>query len=165
MLNLFLHRIQLLCVMLVTGSFSCFVHAGATNAPLQAMISFSEQVVLTGSPPCFLVGTIEGTGVIPTLGNESVALTSTDCINPLPPTFTSNAFSSSHVVLNTSRGALLATYSGILSSKGVITGTFVIYGGSGDFANASGSGTLFGFETIDPTGGTGQIKLKGTLSY
>ena len=163
--NLFLHRIQLLCVMLVTGSFSPLVSAGATHAPFHATISFSEEIVPTDSAPCFLVGTIEGTGVIPTLRHDSVALTSTDCINPLPPTFTSYAFSSSNVVLTTSKGALWATYSGILSSNGVITGTFVIYGGSDDFANASGSGTLLGFETIDPTGGTGQIKLKGTLSY
>lgn len=167
MRHLLLHRIQLLCVMLVTGSFAPLVSAGATEAPFQATISFSEAVVLTGSAPCFLVGTIEGTGVIPTLlGHDSVSLTSTDCINPLPPTFTSYAFSSSHVVLTTSKGALWATYAGILSSNGVISGTYVIYGGSDDFANASGSGILFGFETIDPTiGGTGQIKLKGRLSY
>jgi hypothetical protein len=162
-----LHRIQLICVALAAGLFAPLVSAAPTDAPFQATISFSEQVATTGSlTPCFLVGTISGRGVATMLG--PVTLASTDCINPLAPTFTSYAFSSSQVVLTALTGdQVWATYGGILSSKGVIIGTYVIYGGTGRFANASGSGILQGFETIDlATGaGTGQIHLKGTLSY
>ncbi|TMH01841.1 MAG: hypothetical protein E6H67_16260 [Betaproteobacteria bacterium] len=166
MRHLSLHRFQLLCVALVIGLFAPMISASPTNAPFHATILFSEQVAPIGSPPCFLVGTISGTGVATSLG--AVMLASTDCINPLPPTFTSYAFSSSHVVLTAVNGdQVWATYYGFLSPEGVITGAYVIYGGTGRNANATGSGTLQGFETIDPaTGaGTGQIQLTGTLSH
>jgi hypothetical protein len=72
------------------------------------------------------------------------------------------------VVLTTMNGdEVLATCTGILSSDGVITSTYVIHGGTGRTVNATGSGTVNGFEAIDlATGaGTGQIRLVGTLSY
>jgi hypothetical protein len=60
----------------------------AAPASFQATISFSEHVGPTGSTtPCFLIGTISGTGSASKLGN--VKLASTDCINPLPPDFKS----------------------------------------------------------------------------
>ena len=99
----------------------------------------------------------------------AVTLASTDCINPLTPTFTSFVFSSTGgVVLTTMNGDMvLATYSGILSSDGAITGTYVIHGGTGRAANAAGSGTLQGFEAIDLASGAGigRIRLEGTLSF
>ena len=166
MRHLLLHRFPLLCFALVAGLFAPVISASPSNAPFQATILFSEQVAPGGSLPCYLVGTISGTGVATTLG--AVTLASTDCVNPLPPTYTSYVFSSSHVVLTATNGdQVWATYYGVLSSQGVITGTYVIYGGTGRNANATGSGTLQGFETIDPaTGaGTGQIHLAGTLSH
>jgi hypothetical protein len=161
-----LHRFQIVCVALAAGLFAPLVSADPTDSPFQATIAFSEQVASTGAlTPCLLVGTISGRGVATMLG--PITLTSTDCINPLAPTFTSYAFSSSQVVLTASTGdQVWATYGGVLSSEGVIIGTYVIYGGTGRFANASGSGILQGFEAIDlATGaGTGQIRLKGTFS-
>jgi hypothetical protein len=165
MRHLSLHRFRLFCVALVIGLFAPMISASPTNAPFQATILFSEQVAI-GSLPCFLVGTISGRGVATSLG--AVTLASTDCINPLPPLFTSYAFSSSHVVLTAVNGdQVWATYYGFLSPDGVITGAYVIYGGTGRNANATGSGTLQGFETIDPAtfAGTGQIHLAGTLSH
>ena len=138
-------------------------------APLsfQATIDFSEQVVPTGTQtPCFLMGTINGTGTTNRIGPISVA--STDCINPLPPFFTSFGFASHNVVLTTANGdQLYATYAGILSAEGRITGSYVIFGGTGRFARAAGAGILSGFEAIDlKTGaGNGQITLKGVLAY
>jgi hypothetical protein len=113
-----------------------------------------------------LAVTIFGSGTASKVGTVSV--TSTDCINPLPPAYTSFAFASSHVVLATAHGdQIWATYAGILSAEGVITGTYFVYGGTGRFAKAVGGGTLNGFEEIVPaTGaGSGQIQLQGFLSY
>ena len=62
---------------------------------------------------------------------------------------------------------LWATYAGILSAEGRITGSYVIYGGTGRFAHAVGTGVLGGFEAIDLTtgAGNGQITLRGVLAY
>jgi hypothetical protein len=133
-------------------------------APLsfQATITFSEQVSITGGVPCFGTGTIEGTGTATRVG--AITLTSTDCINPLPPAFTSFGFASHNVVLTASSGdQLYATYAGILSAEGRITGSYVIYGGTGRYAHAAGAGVLSGFEGFDT--GTGQITLRGVLAY
>jgi len=138
-------------------------------APLsfQATINFTEQVIPTETGiPCFATGTINGVGAATKVG--AITVTSTDCINPLPPTYTSFGFSSQNVVLTTSSGdQLYATYMGILSAEGRITGSYVIYGGTGRFAHAVGNGVLSGFEAIDQTAGTGtgQITLRGVLAY
>jgi len=163
-----IHRFQPLCVALAAGLFTSSVSASPTDAAFAATIHISEQVAPANPPiPCFLIGTISGTGVATKLG--AVTLESTDCINPLTPAFTSFVFSSmGGVVLTTLNGdEVLATYSGFLSSNGAITGTFVIHGGSGRTANATGSGILKGFEAIDLATGTGsgQIRLEGTISY
>ena len=93
-------------------------------APLsfQATINFSEQVIPTDTgTPCFAMGTITGSGSATKLGG--ITVTSTDCINPLPPAFTSFGFASHNVVLTASNGDhLWATYAGILSAEGRITG-------------------------------------------
>ena len=164
MRQLSLHRSWLSCFALIAAVFAPL--SSAAPASFQATIFFSEVVVPTGSTaPCVLVGTISGTGVASKVG--AVHLASTDCINPLPPTGTSFAFSSSQVVLTTSRGdQIWATYTGVLSAEGIITGAYVVYGGTGHFANATGLGSIQGSETIDfATGmGSGQIRLQGTLS-
>jgi hypothetical protein len=141
--------------------------AAAAPFSFQATINFSEQVVPSQTAtPCFLIGTIAGTGNATKIGSVTVA--STDCINPLPPLFTSFAFSSHQVVLKGSNGdQLWATYAGMLSAEGTITGSYVIYGGTGRFAHAVGAGILSGFELIDLTtgAGNGQIALHGVLAY
>jgi len=74
-------------------------------------------------------------------------------------------------VLTASNGDhLWATYVGILSAEGRITGSYVmyvIYGGTGRFAHAVGTGVLGGFEAIDLTtgAGNGQITLRGVLAH
>ena len=157
------HMFRLACILLLAAAFSPWTVA-ASNVPFQATIDFSEGVV-PGSELCYLGGNIVGTGVASRLGSFTV--TSTDCINPLPPTYTSFGFSSSSVVLATRKGSLFATYMGILSADGAIAGTYLIHGGTDAYANTSGSGILQGFEAFDPaTGaGRGQITLKGTVSH
>jgi hypothetical protein len=160
-------RFQIFCLALVTGLFAPAISAAPSHDPFKATIFFSEQVAPTGSTaPCLLIGTISGTGAASKVG--AVRLASTDCINALLPTFTSFAFSSSEVVLTAANGdQIWATYSGFLSVDGIIAGAYVVYGGTGRFANATGAGTVSGFETIDMTtgAGNGQIQLQGTLSY
>jgi len=140
-----------------------------TAAPLsfQATINFSEQVVPNDPGiPCFATGTINGTGTTNRIGPITVA--STDCINPLPPLFNSFGFASHNVALTASNGdQLFATYAGILSAEGRINGSYIIYGGTGRFAHATGAGVLSGFEAIDFTTGTGtgQITLRGVLAH
>jgi len=163
-----IHRCPHLCVALAAGLLTSSAGAGPTDAAFAATIHISEQVAPANQPiPCFLIGTISGNGVATKLG--AVTLESTDCINPLTPEFTSFVFSSmGGVVLTTMNGdEVMATYTGVLSSNGVINGTFVIHGGTGRTANATGSGILRGFEAIDLATGTGggQIRLEGTISY
>ena len=118
-----------------------------------------------GTELCFIMGAISGT-VATKVG--AVNLASTDCINPLPRSYTSFAFSSHQVVLTVSNtDQICSTYYGVLSADGAITGNYTVYGGTGRLANATGGGTLQGSETIDlATGaGVGQIQLHGSLSY
>jgi hypothetical protein len=111
------------------------------------------------------IGTISGRGTADRLG--AVDLASRDCIVPLAPTL--YLFTSRQVVLTLAHGdEIWAAYGGTLSAEsGAITGTYLIYGGTGRFANATGAGTLRGFETLDlATGaGTGRIELRGTLAH
>jgi hypothetical protein len=135
-----------------------------TTVPLRATIGFTEQV---GAPSfgCALTGTIDGFGTAGKLG--ALHLTSTDCINPLSAT--QFVFVSDEVVLDFGNGdQIFAAYGGTLSANtGAIHGSYFIYGGSGRFENARGIGTIEGFEGLDfETGkGSGQVQLKGTLTY
>lgn len=159
------HRLSIAFFAIAASFAACTAHA-APHA-FHATIGFTEQVMpAQTAAPCFLVGTIAGSGIAGGLG--SVTLASTDCINPLPPAFMSFAFASHHVVLTASDGSqLFATYGGILSSDGSITGSYVIYGGTGRYAHAAGAGVIRGAEYIDlDTGaGAGQITLSGVLAY
>jgi hypothetical protein len=68
-------------------------------------------------------------------------------------------FTSGIATLSSARGDLFITYSGT-DTGGVVDGTFVVTGGTGDFAGASGGGTLSGPVS---TAGTGTIDLDGRL--
>lgn len=155
-----------------TGSIallaSLFFGAGSASAsvvPLRATIVISEQVTASTQAGCLLTGAITGNGSTTNLG--AIQLASTDCINPLSTT--TFLFVSDAVVLTVDGGdQLWAAYGGTLSANnGAIKGTYVIIGGTGRFAHATGLGTIDGAEQIDfATGqGVGQIQLKGTLLF
>jgi hypothetical protein len=135
-----------------------------TTVPIRSTIGFADQV---GAPSfgCTLTGTINGYGTAGKLG--ALLLTSTVCINPLSAT--QFVFVSDEVVLDFGNGdQIFAAYGGTLSpNTGAIRGSYFIYGGSGRFENAHGIGTIEGFEGLDfKTGeGSGQVQLKGTLTY
>jgi hypothetical protein len=161
-----LHRFQLLCFALAIGMLPSMVSAAPKPAPFQATINFIEAVSPPTDPssPCLLIGGISGQGVATKL--DTVYLGSTDCIVPLSPTLF--MFSSQQVVLTDEKGnEIWATYGGTLSAQtGVISGLYFIHGGTGRYSDATGAGTISGFESLNPAaGGTGQIQLRGTLSY
>ncbi len=118
---------------------------------------------LTGS------GTITGTGLANVVGAFTV--TSTDCIRSNVPGqfFPPYTFSSSTFTLTAANGdQIVATYGGNaeLSPLGllVLTGTYTITGGTGQFRDASGSGTLAGVENIATDPARGFVTLTGQIS-
>ena len=142
-----------------------------------AVIRFSETVNFTGAAPCFAIGVLDGSGQASTLG--PVTATSRDCINPLGAfdpnapnafQFVSGLGPQGLVMTLASGEQLFATYAGTLvpSTDGphVVSGFFVIAGGTGRFRAAGGGGTLRGSEDISRgVFGTGEITLSGRLSY
>jgi hypothetical protein len=153
-------------------------HARA-ESPFSAKLSITESVTLTGMPPCFGYGRIQAVGTASQLGK--VTVTSTDCINPQgvfnpsePNSFTFSSIGSTGttgLVLTAANGDLLfASYSGTLSAQSPrphrIDGQFIITGGTGRFAGATGGGTLSGAEDISQvTSGHGDVTLTGTIAY
>ena len=133
------------------------------SLPFKATIAITESIQVVGSLPCFVEGDISGTGQATRLGKVSIA--SRDCINPITETLFT--FFSSDVVFTTANGdQVFAAYSGTFSIQdqvGVITGAYLIVGGTGRYALATGAGTVNGQE--DMLTGKGQIQLFGTLLY
>ena len=139
--------------------------AGSKELPFEATLSIVEQ--LAPSASCsYLTGYISGTGHATHLG--AVALSSQDCFEPVSPdTF---AFTSYQVVLTSANGdQLFATYSGTVTVAGgdigILSGAYTIYGGTGRFALATGSGTVTGTEGLSSNPAYGQIELSGKISY
>lgn len=142
--------------------------------PFEARLSIAETIVIAGSSPCFLVGSVTASGNASHLGQ--VTATSSDCINPSGSD--SFIFASSGegptggLVFTAANGdTLYAKYIGTLtqqpSGPHLITGHFTISGGTGRFVEATGGGTLTGTEVIDFTAGTGsgEIEAIGTIAY
>jgi hypothetical protein len=70
------------------------------------------------------------------------------------------AFTNGELVLSSGRGQLFINYSGN-DTAGSLDGTFIITGGSGAFAGATGEGTLSGTAFADEERGVGT--LEGTI--
>lgn len=110
-------------------------------------------------------GTIMGYGSSALLGH--VAIISTDCITPVGPLFN---FSDGKLILMTTSGdQIYANYSGQFvptgeGAKYVLSGaTFQITGGNGNFARASGGGSLSGGEDMATTLGT--MSMSGSIRF
>ena len=153
---------HVLAALAVTSIASGVANAGS-SVPFNATIAVQENLIGMNAPECTLISDVSGTGTASHLGK--VTLHATDCINPVGAT-TLKFVSNTPVVLTAANGdQVRATYSGFVSIEGaseLITGAFVITGGTGRFAQATGAGTLQGVE--DATG-QGQIELTGTISY
>ena len=143
--------------------------AGPTNVPFKAAFTISEFVVFGGSSSCNATGMISGSGQASHLGRAT--LVSQDCI-----VFTSQTsfnFSSSTLVLQAANGdQLFATYSGTATPQEggalLLSGQFILNGGTGRFASATGAGTIDGLEDISGVPyqpGVGTVMLSGKISY
>ena len=154
------HHIVLVLFLLVSFAPR---EAAAESAPFKATIAITETIGPSNLPTCFLLGQISGTGLASHGGKVTVA--STDCI--IPMNATTFSFSSERVVLTVASGEQIwASYGGTLTAEGpigVIAGGYLIIGGTGRYAGATGAGTIQGVE--DMTTGKGQIQLIGTIVY
>lgn len=157
--------------------------AGAQGAPnhkdrpFEATLKIFESVTFTGAMPCFAIGLISGSGEGSHVGELKAR--SRDCINPSGvfdpngPTayrFTSGTGLDGLVFVAANGDQLFATYAGTLQPQPggphAVKGHFVITGGTGRFAGATGGGTLQGTEDISRVViGEGEISLSGRIRY
>jgi hypothetical protein len=136
-----------------------------TTKPLSISGVFQEQ--LLPSPRCEskISGNLAGHGASPLLGR--VAFVATDCITPVPPLY--NFSMGRFIVLTSSGDQIFASYSGQFvptgeGTKYVFSGaTFQVTGGTGQYAKATGGGTISGGEDI--VTGSGSLQLSGQISY
>lgn len=155
--------------------------AGQASPPkaLKFTATTSELVflppALTQTPPenrCLALGQgtgrTTGAGVAPQLGR--FALSASDCI--LPTSATTFAFSQGQLVLTAANGdTLKATYDGQLNALAnpqglplyLLDGRLVYNGGTGRFAEATGSGYITGM--LNLVTGQGQFNVDSAVSY
>lgn len=165
MKNFTLPRVSQIVVIFVLAVVSLAPRVAEADllSSFKATIGITESIQVIGAPPCFVQGNISGVGQANKLGKVTVA--SQDCINPITETLFT--FFSTDVVFTTTKGdQVFATYSGTFSVQdqvGTITGAYVIIGGTGRYALATGAGVVNGQE--DMLTGKGQVQLLGTISY
>lgn len=153
-----------LCSVLLSASIGASA-ATPTVKPLQISGVLQEQVGPTPRCPTLFGGAITGHGASELLGR--VVFLATDCITPVPPLFN---FSQGRMIIMTMTGEqIFASYSGQFvptgdGAKYVFSGaTFQVTGGSGQYAKATGGGTLSGGE--DMATGAGTVQLTGQITY
>jgi hypothetical protein len=105
--------------------------------------------------PDLVLITLEGTGRINRVGPVTVAATHCVIDDPAEP-----AIEAGQMTLTAEDGTLELVYSGT-DDAGDLDGVFMIVGGTGAFAGATGEGTFSG--VIEP-GNTGSIDLRGRIS-
>jgi hypothetical protein len=136
-----------------------------TTKPLAISGVFKEQIGPSLRCPSKMAGALAGHGSSPQLG--AVAFVASDCITPVPPLFN---FSEGRLIVLTSSGEqIYASYSGQFvptgeANKFVFSGaTFQVTGGTGQYARATGGGTISGGEDIVTE--VGNLQLSGQISY
>lgn len=161
------HALSRLAPFAVLALTTAWSPAGAGgNLPFKATATTQESLRPDPSCPSFLGGTTTGKGIATQLG--VISLVATDCVTPGATTFT---FSNGVLTLtNTNGDELTASYQGTLSPLAspiptpiyTIDGRYTVTGGTGRFANASGSGYMKGVQNVQT--GQGQYVLTGTLA-
>jgi hypothetical protein len=142
--------------LLVVMSFGAHIQAESTShfrARLN-LVQAGDPVPDARCPAGTVLVSFTGSGNVTHSGRVSVE--ASHCIVDDPAV---EPFTEGEMTLSSRRGDLFIEYSGN-DAAGDVTGTFVITGGTGDFAGASGSGTLSG--TAGISGGLGI--LEGTIT-
>lgn len=153
-----------LCSVLLSASITASA-ATPTVKPLEITGVLQEQVGPAPRCPTQFGGTITGHGNSALLGR--VAFVATDCITPVAPLF--NFSQGRFIIMTTSGEQIYAAYSGQFvptgdGAKYVFSGaTFQVIGGSGQYAKATGGGTISGGE--DMATGAGTVQLSGQIMY
>jgi hypothetical protein len=136
-----------------------------TTKPLAIAGVFQEQLGPSLRCESTIGGNLAGHGDSALLGR--VAFVASDCITPVPPLY--NFSAGRFIVLTSSGEQVFASYSGQFvptgeGTKYVFSGaTFQITGGTGQYARATGGGTISGGEDI--VTGSGSLQLSGQVSY
>jgi hypothetical protein len=135
-----------------------------TNRPFKANLVTHEQAGFAPNCPSKFGGTTTGTGTSAHLGK--VTLTTTDCITPMENHFT---FKGAFTLTAADGDKLTGSYSGsFMPTNGgpvykLSDAKFEITGGTGRFAQATGSAVLLGDQNIQT--GKGKLDADGTISY
>lgn len=138
--------------------------AEKTDRPLKASLVTQEQFGFTPDCPSKFGGTTTGTGKSTHLGK--VSLKAVDCVTPMENHFT---FKGSFTLTAANGDTLTGDYSGSFIPKenppmyGLSDAKFQITGGTGRFAQATGSAELQGNQNIQT--GKGKLEADGTISY
>lgn len=170
--NLKLVRFGVGCALTIAVTIvSVVAQAAVLSAPLSISGITHEQFGPRPGCPSQFGGTNTGTGLSPLLGK--VLIEANDCVIPIG---NSLSFSGKMIFTMLSGDEIFADYGGSLTPRSypsifTLTGSlFDIKGGTGNFLNATGHGTLQGTEYIiqgaDPTTvtGLGLMQATGTIS-
>jgi hypothetical protein len=145
-----------LCSFAFAVAVAPMLHAAA-NRRLRARFDVTQTGDPVPDPRCASpLVLVSFTGSGHSTGAGRTTIDASHCIidDPAEPDFSSGV-----ATLSSARGDIFITYRGT-DTAGVVDGTFLVTGGTGDFAGASGSGTLSGSVS---TAGTGTIDLDGRL--
>lgn len=151
--------------------------AGPNYQPFDAQVAAGEVVVpidaATNPHQCVIVpvpGMLHFNGIINGKGNSShlgkVSLAATDCINGVLALF---VFNKGKLTLTAANGdTLTADYQGTIVPTATppvydAIGTYVVTGGTGRFARASGFGALTG--SLDLVTGESSYRMNGKIAY
>jgi hypothetical protein len=158
-------KISVGTALLITSATFAAYAAGPSDVPLRGTIAYQDAISPTNDPNCPISGMTIGTGTVSHLGKS--AAVSTACISVNQGVYT---ILRSTISVTAANGDMLTgSYTGIFYPTGNGTlyelrnGTLTITGGTGQFANATGSGTLF--TTEDLATGQGTTSVIATISY
>ena len=149
---------------LLTAMISPANALAAQDEPFKVSLVTREQVRFKPDCPTQFGGTTTGTGEGTHLGRTS--FTATDCITPLEDHFT---FEGEFTVTASNGDKLTGNYGGSFvpvnggPTYNLSDATFEITGGTGRFAQATGSGEMQGKQNTKT--GKGILKAEGTISY
>lgn len=155
---------NVISAILLTAMISPASILAGQDRPLKIRLAIHEQVGFSPDCPSQFGGTTTGTGKGTHLGKLS--FNAIDCITPMEDHFT---FAGEFTIVAANGDKLAGNYGGsfIPINTGPVyrlsDATFEITGGTGRFAQATGSGELTGTENV--TTGNGTFKADGTISY